>query len=273
MTFPRKSDLPQVLDRSAMTAKEMRDIGYPEAIRNLEDVQLLYGQLISSVKTPEGKEIFVHGLSRRLGTLVSNLNRILKISPPTRVTKLTGIERADLTAHLHCFFINHFGVYNNLAAVWCYERLSEKDRCFWLKQYHKLNIFNKDFRKCFPTEMVELLNQFDVWYENLTDFRHPLAHMVPFYVIPFFMNPEDIRKNAVLEASFLKAKTSVEMEIISDLQDSLGQYLGGHMTGSFNKNKVMPIHQIVADINTLLEILKLYARLFSQGQAVGLRKK
>ncbi|MBF0595388.1 MAG: hypothetical protein HQL22_10550 [Candidatus Omnitrophica bacterium] len=255
-------------DPSAMTPLEVENIGYPTAIKGLKDIQLQYNKLRGLVTATEAQEFWLHGLLRRIGTLKANLNRVLAISPPTRSKKLNEIEFADLTAHLQCFYINHFGVYNNLALIWTFERLSIQDRKQFIKPKYTPNIFNKDFKRLLPFEMRKQINQSSVWYKNLIDFRHPLAHAIPFYVVPYFLTADEARKDAILEERFLKAKSSIEMEIIMDIKDSLGKYYGGHITGSFNKNKLMPIHQIVADTNTLVEILKTFAKVFVQNKPV-----
>jgi len=77
-------------------------------------------------------EYLIHGAFRRLKVLKRCLDNIYKIFPPERESLLKKDELTDLVINMHAFFINMFGLMDNLAWIWVHENKIEtliNNRC------------------------------------------------------------------------------------------------------------------------------------------------
>ena len=239
--------------------QELQDEIYPRVIRDLESCALRFNSFQPKLRTSKAKEYCRHGIGRRVLTLRNSLERILTISPPTREQILNLTEKADLTAHLHCFFINNSGMYNNLACIWFYEKLSagDKKNC----PFFMINLFNSDFQKHLPQELVAKCVAFSDWYGYLKDFRDPLVHRIPFYVVPYVVLKKDMSEYKALGKKLNSESDPYKIEEIMNKMNSLGIYTGT-IVGSFKKGKPMPLHQVVTDAITLLDLIDTYLKVF-----------
>jgi hypothetical protein len=241
------------------TMEELEKETYPKVINDLAFCAVGLNSFQARLKTEEGIEHCKHGLGRRLFTLRNCLQRIHDISPPTRTRILSDIEKADLTAHLHCFFINNSGAYNNLAWIWYCEKLTDVDKKSL--SVFKISLFNDEFQKFVHNDLVAKCDSFSDWYGYLKDFRDPLAHRIPFYVIPYMVSKENLPRYNELSEQWNRESDPFKREEIMDEMDSLGVYTGT-ITGSFKEGKLMPLHQVVTDGITLLDFIKTYLMAF-----------
>ena len=99
------------------------------------------------------------------------------------------------------------------------------------------------------------------WHKNLNDYRDPLAHRIPFYVVPYSINKENIEKHNELNRELMSEFNLNRRAEIERQMESLGIY-SGIISGSFKENKIITLHQVVPDANTLLDIIRLYVEVF-----------
>ena len=230
---------------------------YPEIIISLENSILNINSLLYRIKEQKAIENLQHGVIRRGFVNAHCLRRIYKISPPTRVKHLTHEEREDITVFLLTSLFNISGIINNLSWAWFYEReiykKEDPDRFKW-----NVYLFNKKFKKYLPSSINNALEEFDEWQKHVKGFRDPIAHRIPPYVIPYFVNQEGAEMYKQLQEKFSIEIDVDKREKLLDEMDSLGVYEPAY-THSFNEDSpLVSMHpQLLADTNTIVEIIEI----------------
>lgn len=245
--------------KNLKTAQELETECYPKTICDLSEIALEIQSFSRTLKTIDAKEHCIYGLCRRILTLRGCLSRILLIAPPTRTKVLLLDEKIDLTSHLHCFFINNSGSYDNLAWIWYWEKLGEKDKENFKK--YDVDLFKKKFQQCLPQQLKEKCKEFNNWHNYLIEFRDPLAHRIPFYVPLYDVPKKNSARYAELNSQWHSTLNPDEMKNIMDEMDSLGVYAGEMIRSPKNLTRVN-IHQVLTDAITLLDMIELYLKIF-----------
>ena len=208
---------------------------------------------------PQAHEYATHGFSRRLKTLVRCIENVFEILPPDRIELPTKDELSDAAINIQAFVFNVFGCADNLAWVWVREKcLVQNNGSPIPKRWVGLRKKNEFVRRSFSQDFQEYLKGLDVWFENLENFRHALAHRIPLYIPPYIVSDDKMADYRQLEDSMAEASKRQDFakyDLLSAEQEALGVF-NPVMTHSFEeKSKVVVFHaQLLADFNTIEEL-------------------
>ena len=230
---------------------------YLEIIISLEYLLLDLNCLLPKLTHPKTIENIRHGVIRRGFINAHCLRRIYKISPPTRTKHLTHEEREDMTAFLLTFLFNVSGIIDNLSWAWFFEKKvyeKEDEKKFKLN----VNLFNTKFKQHLSEKINSELDKFLEWKKHIKSFRDPIAHRIPPYIIPYFVNEEGAKKYKELQEQFSKETDLEERENLLDAIDNLGVYEPTYTHSFSEKSPLVAMHpQLLADTNTIIEIIKI----------------
>ncbi len=220
-------------------------------------------KLFYRLKTKKAKEYLSHGVMRRLGIIKRSIENAFTIFPVERDNLLSKNELADVGINLHAFFVNIFGILDNLAWVVIHEnQLTAKiDK-------KSIGLFIGKTQKCFTEEFRSYLNSGSIkkWYdEYLKNYRDALSHRIPLYVIPKTLNPEQKMQMEQIENKIANCYKSLDLDPIDKLreeQESIGDVCP-FFGQALSENKDVVLHaQIIADFNTIEEIVEKYCQMF-----------
>ena len=227
------------------------------------DLTIKLWGLYNRLKTEKAKEYLSHGVMRRLGTMMRSIENVFTIFPIEKGTLLSMNELKDVDINLHAFFINIFGLLDNLAWVLIYEKqLSAKiDK-------KSVGLYKKKTQEHFTEKFHGYLNSGSMkrWYEEyLKNYRDALSHRIPLYVPPQALIPEQALQVKQIENKIADCYKSCDLDMIEKLrkeQNSIGDvcFLISH---AFSESKSIVLHaQLIADFNTIEEIVGKYCEMF-----------
>lgn len=220
--------------------------------------RLLEAYLRRSYDDARAREYAHHGFSRRLKTLVRCIDNIFEILPPDRADLPTSEELSDVNINLQAFTFNIYGCVENLAWIWvCEKTLMKDDGSPIPNEWIGLRKKNTLVRKSFSPEFLEYLDGLENWFDHLENFRHAVAHRIPFYVPPYMITEDKIAAYRDLENRITDALNHGALEDYDHLsaeQDALGVFRPV-MTHSFieDARHVVFHPQLFADFNTIEE--------------------
>ncbi|AEX22407.1 hypothetical protein [Vibrio sp. EJY3] len=164
------------------------------------------------------------GVSRRLSILAESLNALFELTPPD-LSELAEREKRNLAdAHLHAFLINVSGIIDNMA--WSIVYHYKLDAV--AKRKHEVGLFHTKFKTHLPQLTKGKVAEFKEWYDFLVSQRHPTAHRIPPYIIPYIETTEDAAR------------------------DFTPMYIHSHKDG-----KIVFLHsQLICDLGAVLELTK-----------------
>ncbi len=130
------------------------------------------------------KEHFVYGVARRLSTIRECLRFFFNHIPPELKAEAEPTLHAQSNANLHAFLINCAGIGDNMAWFLAY-RNGMDGQIDLEKKKHDIGLFNKEFRKHLTERLGKKVDEFKDWHSHIINHRHPTAHRIPPYVIPY----------------------------------------------------------------------------------------
>jgi hypothetical protein len=136
--------------------------------------------------SPQATDHARHGFARHLGTLARCVENSFAILPPD-FAGLPDLDRlADATIQIQAFTFNLVGALDNLAWMWVLETgITQRAGKPLPNQWVGLRRCHTCVRESFPTATQEYLTAFDKWFDYVEEFRHALAHRIPFYIPPY----------------------------------------------------------------------------------------
>jgi len=145
----------------------------------------LKSNLSHRLKSHDAKEFLLEGVFRRVFMLYENINAISKIFDTERIDNLASDENAILTLSINAFYANIFAITDCLAFTIVFEdddcRITREDQ----KKFRKIGLFHKDFPQfyCKYDQLKERLKLeiLKLWYDEICNLRHPIAHRIPLY--------------------------------------------------------------------------------------------
>lgn len=185
--------------------------------------------LVRVYKSLRAKEFAYNGFSRRLGTLIHCIDQVFEALPPT----LQAIPKRDTvlsaTTAIQSFVLNAFGCLDNLAWIWVEERpVLDKNGDPLNPLRVGLGKKNAEVRASFSPEFNGYLDSRQDWIDHhLKGFRDSLAHRIPLYIPPFFVDPKNADEYNRLEAdsaAALAAHNPDGYDALQDEQEKLGFY-------------------------------------------------
>ena len=227
------------------------------------DLSIKLQKLHNSLKIDEAKEYLTHGVMRRMGIIKRSIENVFTIFPIERIKLLSMDELRDVDINLHAFYINIFGLLDNLAWVFIHEKqLAAK--------INKTNIglYKKETQKYLMEEFRHYLNseRMKKWHaEYLKNYRDALSHRIPLYVPPKTLTPKQASQVKQIENKIANYYKSHNLDMIEKLrkeQDSIGDvcFL---ISPASSENKPIVLHaQLITDFNTIEEIVENYCEMF-----------
>ena len=140
--------------------------------------------VLSENESPRAKEHFVYGVARRLITIRECLRFFFHHIPPELKAEADQTLQAQSNANLHAFLINCAGISDNMAWFLAY-RNGLDNQMDLEKKRHIIGLFNKEFREHLPERLGKKVDEFQKWHSHIINHRHPTAHRIPPYVIPY----------------------------------------------------------------------------------------
>ena len=249
-----------------------------EDIKKIEDDLILlksrYVKLIDNLlkvagvlKEEKAKEFLLHGVARRLDVIERCVENIYSLFPLRRETLLSREELKDVDINLHAFFVNIFGLLDNMAWVAVYERnrrkgINKKDVSLYKNTTQE--ILNDDFKQYLNSDRMKK------WHdEYLKNYRDALAHRIPLYVPPKSLTSDQQKQVADIEEKRNKAIKGMDVSLMDNLQkeeDNIGTpspFFVHSLTET--DSKVVSLHaQVITDFGTVEEILENYCKMFTE---------
>jgi hypothetical protein len=187
--------------------------------------------LLSEKLSGKAQEHCQHGICRRLYVIDECLEHFFSKIPPDSKEEPSRQEKSRANIHLHAFLININGIIDNMAWLWAYN-INLQDKIDLEKKKMTVGLFNKDFSKHLPESLTKLVSEYFDWQQFMVGHRHPTAHRIPPYIIPY---------------------TNSEEEDLPGTRDYTPRYI--HSFSS--KYGLIPLHaQSLADTNTILSLLE-----------------
>ena len=205
------------------------------------------------------EEFVHHGLCRRLRLMTRCIVKVFEILPPGSCEVPEADVLHDVTVQLHAFSFNTFGCLDNLAHAWVLDKEVKKENGDPLPpQRVGFGSTYTVVRDSLPDRFVEYLLEIQDWYENLENFRHALAHRIPMYIPPGYLDDENAAKYSGIQEQINDAVERRDFATADQLADEQAALLSFHpiATHSFGENaKIVYFHaQMLSDIGTVQEI-------------------
>jgi len=220
-------------------------------------------ELSEKLKEEKAKEYLHHGVGRRLEVIERCIENIFLIFPVERKNLLCHDELIDVAINLHAFFVNIFGLLDNLAWVLIYEK-----QLAGIIDKKKVGLFKKETKKHFPSEFRQYLDsgEMKIWHKQyLTNYRDALSHRIPLYVPPQTLNTEQKKKVEQIENTIVDCIRSRDFDALNKLrieQKNIGSVCP-FFIHALSENKYVVLHaQLIADFNTIEEIVEKYCKTF-----------
>lgn len=207
-------------------------------------------------RTVEGVEYGRHGLARRLATLRHCSEMVFEALPldqgnPSRE------DRLDATVGLQSFCLNVVGAMDNLARLWMFESGALEGVCVSRTQIG-LGPKHTVIRQSLPEEFQIYLEQFDVWFAYILEYRHALAHRIPLYIPPRSYRPHEVEEVGRLDREIWDAAIAMKADRLEELEQQRNQIgsFDATMMHSFEENaQPMRLHpQMLCDLSTVVDI-------------------
>jgi hypothetical protein len=238
--------------------KEIYD-GYSKAHDELDSLILLMLPFCSSLEAESilAYDYSFYGVARRTYIIKRCLINFEQISPPDKNEYLDDDQRGDLTLFLHAFLLHISGGIDNLAWVWFYTQ--KIDKVENPKKYkYKISLFNSEFQKYLHKEIIDKCSEFKEWYCYLKNYRDPIAHRVPPYIIPYTVDPKNKTEHNELVAYLSSVNDEDDKINIRKKLDSLRDYEPRYTHSFIEDKRIVRFHpQTIADARTFCVLAKL----------------
>lgn len=171
------------------TKKQLADIRLKYAAVEKKTDNLLLKFVYFRFRNEQAKHYAQQGFARRIQVLRRCINNVFKIIPPGTVKVPSKARLYDAQINIQAFLANTYGIVDNLAWIWVYERgLSESIP----RQHVGLRKENKSVRNSLSVELQTYLDAMEEWFEYLAEFRHALAHRIPVYIPPGMVPQQNV---------------------------------------------------------------------------------
>ena len=149
--------------------------------------------LSATLKSEDAKEFLDYGIGRRLFMLKANVDAISKIYSCYRIDGLTSEEDVIMDQSINAFYANIYAIMDCMAFVIAFED-SDYDINRNRSDFNKIGLYNWKFKKAYEKyEQLESklnLKKLKLWFDEICDLRHPVAHRIPLYFPNIYSNQE-----------------------------------------------------------------------------------
>ena len=220
--------------------------------------------LSRNLKEEKAKEYLLHGVLRRLGVIERCAENIYSIFPIERETLLSWEELKDVDINLHAFFVNIFGLLDNLAWVLIHEKRLKIDK-------KNVGLYMNKTQECFEEKFRNYLNsdRMKKWHnEYLKNYRDALSHRIPLYVPPKALTSEQKSHTELIEKQLndsTKLRDYRAIDNLHDKDDKIGSPCPFFIHSiSEEESRYMVLHaQVIADFKTVEEIVEKFCDAFT----------
>ncbi len=210
------------------------------------------------LKNDKAKEYLFHGVARRLDVIERCVENIYSVFPLRREALLSREELKDVDINLHAFFVNIFGLLENMAWVVVHEnnsaeRIGRKNVGLYKTEAQKL--LKDGFRNYLNSERMKK------WHdEYLKNYRDALSHRIPLYVPPKRLTSSQQEQDVSLDNAIREAVRDRDFNKMNSLQnaaDSVGDPAPFFVHSlSETEYKYVVLHaQVITDFGTVEEIV------------------
>lgn len=219
-------------------------------------------KLSETLKKDKAKEYFVHGVGRRLSTIYRCAENIYSLFPLRQKTLLPLETLKDIAINLHAFFINIFGLLDNMAWVVVYEKDEEpKIKKTWV------GLYKPETQEILPTKFKEYLRTMKEWHDTyLKNYRDALSHRIPLYVPPKQVSPKHHKQEAELQKKINAAYGIQDFSTLTTLNKQhalIGDPAPFFIHSLSETDKPVLLHaQISIDLKTVEEIVEKFCQIF-----------
>jgi len=262
-------------------SKKMAEPVYPPEV--LSDIERKYSSSIESLKEnhlwlvsvfaeklleQEARTYLLQGVCRRAGIIIKCCKNIFETFPPNRTELLSSDELDNININLHAYMINLYGLLDNLAWVYVIEhKITDL-----IKNKRSIGLFTKNTQKQLPKRLNDYLKlePTKVWFKDyVQDYRDALAHRIPLYIPPSTILESDSNKYSQLDKLGLDELLQGNFDRMNELnseRDSLTSICAVFSHSTYNnQSRPLILHvQIVSDLMTVLEFIKIYTDSFHE---------
>ena len=240
-----EKQLQELFDRSDGLQRQCNDVCEEYLQKNFTD--------------PRAREFVRHGLCRRLILMTRCIQRVFEVLPPDHQEVRDPDVIHDVTVQLQAFVFNTYGCLDNLAHIWVLEKnVTDKSERRLRPAKVGLGRQNSEVWKSLPDEFTAYMSEISDWYKNVENFRHALAHRIPFYIPPGYLSGKGAAEYKNLQVSLnvaLQRRNYDEVERLEDQQAALLSFypVATHSFGE--ESKVLLFHrQMLSDFYTVRDI-------------------
>ncbi|MCA9814412.1 MAG: hypothetical protein KC652_04805 [Cyanobacteria bacterium HKST-UBA01] len=159
-----------------------------ELTERFQNMLLSFSMVQSKLSKDRAQEYLMQGAGRRFRLLYHCILNVYRIFPPGRKEFLTDGELVQVCINLHAFYVDLFGLLDNIAWVVVHEgELADQI------QRTRVGLYSKEMQKHLNSAFSSFLNskRMTKWHNcHLKDFRDALAHRIPLYVPPYGQDKE-----------------------------------------------------------------------------------
>jgi hypothetical protein len=159
--------------------KQLADIGEKLATVEEKTDQLMLKYVYFPFKNDQAKHYAHQGFARRIQVLRHCIHNVFRIVPAGTIKTPSKTRLYDAQVNIQAFLANVYGIVDNLAWIWVFERGLNISR-----RRVGLGKDNKDVRNSLSPDLQTYLIGMDEWFDYLGEFRHALAHRIPVYIPP-----------------------------------------------------------------------------------------
>lgn len=208
-----------------------------------------------------------YGAARRFAMVHGAFCSIFHIAPPDRCEPLQNEEGQTLTIEINVIYMNVRAILDNYAWVVLYEKIPDKVGKI---RRQNVDLFGKcinDYSNLSPLACA--LQSYRDWNKEIKERRDPVAHRIPLYVPPSFLNPEERKRYNELFDQHLRAALEQHDFETSDAAwaelESLGRFPACFM--HHPKESSSPLFPTIStDIANLLKIYCLVSEFLCPAQ-------
>lgn len=206
---------------------------------------------------PLAREHAYNGFLRRLRLLKLTLENVFALFPPTQDKPLSSTNLENAEINLQSFIFNTAGSLDNLAWIWVHENglLTSKGKPFANSRIG-LGPGYSEFRESLPTELLGHLRSIDDWFRQQEDYRHSLAHRIPPYLPPYFVQHADVERHNALQLAADAAVLNgddLAFDQLSEEQRALG-IISPLMLHDSRSRPVIVHAMIIANYRTVIDL-------------------
>jgi hypothetical protein len=223
------------------------------------------------IKNERAKEYLFHGAARRLDVIERCVENIYSIFPLRRKKLLCRNELKDIDINLHAFFINIFGLLDNMAWVIMYENNESE-------VIDKMNVglYKRKTQQFFKDDFKNYLNSnsMKTWHdEYLKNYRDTLSHRIPLYVPPkILLKAEQKQLELIFDKRLRQAMREQDVDKIKRIQKEIDEFGGPaaifvHSLSEAGEKVVILHRQVITDFKTVEEIVEKFCEMFEEGEA------